>query len=195
MANQDAFHFASARKGFVMIVAESPHALEMRARAPELYNLEDKAAVPQTLWTPNETFSSQKATLTSTRSLKDMRTSPVTGAGDIDMQNPLWQFNWVQVLEPSQGTPLRTQDGARLWCPVVLRDFHGSMTMYMTEAAALKCAQQPDATSFDEAHCAERLCFPIVASVKILREKGGDSTIRFYIVECEEQEYCCAPTE
>ena len=68
------------------------------------------------------------------------------------------------------------------------------MTLYMSEAAALKCAQQPDAASFQEAHCAGRLCFPIVASVKILRKKGGDSICSFHIVECEEQGYSCAPT-
>ena len=126
----------------------------MRTKAPELYNLEDKAPVPQTLRTLSETLSVQKVTLTTIRSLRDMGTSPVTGIEDIDMQNILWQLNWVQVLEPSQGTPLRTQDGARLWFPAVPRDFHGSMTLYMTEAAVLKCAQQPDATRFQEAHCA-----------------------------------------
>ena len=132
-AGEEAFKFTSAFKGFFIIVAGSPHALEMRTRAPELYNLEDKAPVPQTLWTPYETFSAQKATLTTIRSLKDMGTSPATGIEDIDMQNTLWQLNWVQVLEPSQGTPLRTQDGARLWFPVVPRDFLESMTDYMTE--------------------------------------------------------------
>ena len=39
---QDAFTFTAARKGFSMIVAESPKASEMRARAPALYNLEEK---------------------------------------------------------------------------------------------------------------------------------------------------------
>ena len=33
-----------------MIVAESPTALDMRAKAPALYNLEAKGAVPQTQW-------------------------------------------------------------------------------------------------------------------------------------------------
>ena len=45
--SQDAFTFTSARKGYTMVVAESPKALDMRARAPVLYNLEEKAAVPQ----------------------------------------------------------------------------------------------------------------------------------------------------
>ena len=54
VADQNAYTFSSARKGFSMIVAVSPRALEMQERALELYNLEDKEAVPQTQWIPNE---------------------------------------------------------------------------------------------------------------------------------------------
>ena len=96
-----------------MIVAESPKALDMRARAPALYNLEDKAAVPQRQWIPSENLSSHSATLTTIRSIQEMAT-PVTGVEEIDSQNTLWQLNWVQVMEPPQGTSLRTQDGSRL---------------------------------------------------------------------------------
>ena len=192
-ARQDAFSFSSARSGFSMIVADSSPALEMRSRSPELYNLDDKAPVPQKKWTPNESCSSQSATLTTVKSLRDMGT-PVTGVEDIDTQSTLWQLNWIQVVEPAQGTPLRNGNGLRLWFPILLRDFHGSMTMYITETAALKCSKQPDAASFEEAHRAGRLSFPIVASVKILRKKGDDSNVNFYVVDCEEQEYDSAPT-
>ena len=172
--HENAFTFTSARKGFHMIVAESPKALDMRARAPALYNLEDKAAVPQTQWIPSENFSSHSATLTTIKCIKEMAT-PVTGVEEIDSQNTLWQLNWVQVMEPPQGTSLRTQDGSRLWFPVTLRDFHGSTTMYITEAAALKCSNQPDVASFEEAHKEGRLCFPIVSSVKLIRSVSNDS--------------------
>jgi hypothetical protein len=60
-AGQNAYRFASARKGFSMTVADSPRALEMRANAAELYNLQDKAAVSQTQWTPTECFAAQAA--------------------------------------------------------------------------------------------------------------------------------------
>ena len=190
---QDAFTFTSARKGYTMVVAESPKALDMRARAPALYNLEEKAAVPQTQWIPSEIFSSHSATVTTIKCIKDMAT-PVTGFEDIDSQNTLWQLNWVQVLEPPQGTKIRTQDGSRLWFPVILRDFHGSTTMYITEGAALKCSKQPDAASFEEAHNEGRLCFPIVSSVKIMRKKVEDSSVNFYVIDCQEQLYESAPT-
>ena len=195
VADQNAYTFSPARKGFSMIVAESPQALEMRERAPELYNLEDKEAVPQTQWIPNEkSFASQSATVTTIKFLRDMGTSPATGIEDIDTQSTLWQLNWSQILEPPPGTALRIQDGTRLWFPVVLRDFDGSMVMYITEAAALKCSKQLDAASFEEAHCAGRLSFPIAASVKILRKKEDNSKVEFYVVECDEQDYSCAPT-
>ena len=120
----------------------------MTARAPALYNLEEKAAVPQTQWIPSEIFSSHSATLTNIKCIKDMATL-VTGVEDIDSQNILWQFKRDQVLEPPQGTTLRTQNGSRLWFPVTLRDFHGSTTMYITEPAALNCSKQTDAASFE----------------------------------------------
>ena len=89
--DQDAFTFTSARKGFSMIVATSPKALEMTAKAPALYNLEEKAAVPQTQWIPSENFSSHSATLTTIKCIKDMGT-PVAGVEEIDSQNTLWQL-------------------------------------------------------------------------------------------------------
>ena len=189
-----AYTFASARKGFSMIVAESPRASEMRAKAPELYNLEEKAPVPKTQWTPIESFFSQSATGTTIKFLKSMGTSAATGIEAIDAQSTLWQLNWVQILEPVLGTSLRAKDESRLWFQVLLRDFHGSMAIYMTEAAALKCAGQANASSFEEAHRAGRLCFPIVASVKILRKKGDDSNFDYYVVDCGEQDYASAPT-
>ena len=117
-----------------------------------------------------------------------------TGVDEIDSQPTLRQLNWAQVVEPPQGTLLRTQNGARLWFPVNLRDFHGSTLMYITEAAALKCARQPDVESFEPAHSEGRLCFFLVSSVKIIRKKVDDASVNFYVVDCEEQRYESAPT-
>ena len=72
----------------------------MKAKAPDLYNLEEKAAVPQKQWFPSDTFSSQAATLTTIKNIKDMGT-PGTGIEDIDSQNTLWQLTgfkfWSQL--------------------------------------------------------------------------------------------------
>ena len=66
--------------------------------------------------------------------------------------------------------------------------------MYINEAAPLKCSKQPDIASFEAAHSEGRLCFPIVSSVKIMRKKVEDSSVNFYVVDCEEQRYESAPT-
>ena len=49
-ADQNAYSFSSARKGFSMKVADSPRALELRAKAAELYNLTETAPAPQHEW-------------------------------------------------------------------------------------------------------------------------------------------------
>ena len=192
-ADQNAYSFTSARKGFSMTVANSPRAAEMRANAAELYNLQEKAAVPQTQWTPTESFADKAGVGITMKFMKAMGTSD-TGIEEIDSESTLWQINWAQILEPPPGTELRTKDGSRLWFPVLLRDFDDSMTLYMTELAALKCSKQTDASSFEEAYRAGRLAFPIVSSAKILRKKGDNSKVDFFIVDCDEQAYASAPT-
>ena len=193
-ADQEAYRFSTARKGFSMIVADSARATSMREKASALYNLEDKTAVPQTQWIAHDSFASQSATVTTMKFLGEMGTSLHTGIEDIDTQTTLWQLNWAQILDPPPGTTLRTKDGKRLWFPVVVRDFQGSMTMYMNEMAALKCSKQTDAASFEEAHATGRLAFPIAASVKILRKKENDAKFDLYVVDADEQDYCSAPT-
>ena len=191
--DQNAYSFASARKGFSMTVANSARATEMQAKAAELYNLQEKAAVPQTQWTPTEGFAAQAGIGITMKFLKAMETSH-TGIEAIDSESTVWQINWAQVLEPPPGTQLRNKEGSRLWFPVLIRDFDACMTIYMTEQAALKCSKQTDANSFEEAHRAGRLAFPIVSSAKVLRKKGDNSQADFQIVDCDEQDYAQAPT-
>ena len=159
-ADQNAYSFTSARKGFSMTVANSPRAAEMQAKAAELYNLQEKAAVPQTQWTSTESFADKAGVGITMKFMKAMGTSD-TGIEEIDSESTLWQINWAQILEPPPGTELRTKDGSRLWFPVLLRDFDDSMTLYMTELAAWKCSKQTDASSFEEAYLAGRLAFPL----------------------------------
>ena len=192
-ADQNAYSFGSARKGFSMTVADSPRALEMRGKAAELYNLKEKTAVPQTQWTPTESFAAQAGIGITMKFLKAMGMSD-TGIEDIDSASTLWQINWAQVVEPPPGTQLRNKEGSRLWFPVLIRDFDASMIIYMTEQAALKCSKQTSANSFEEAHSSGRLAFPVVSSVKVLRKKGDNSQVDLQIVDCDEQDYGSAPT-
>ena len=83
MQGQDAFMFTSAFKGFSMLLATSQKAEDLRERAAVLYNLAEKAAVPQKQWVPSESFASHPATLSTIKNIKDMGT-PFTGIEDID---------------------------------------------------------------------------------------------------------------
>ena len=123
-----------------------------------------------------------------------MATPAGTNIEEIDTESTVWQLNWCQIGEPSPGASLRTSDGSRLWFTVVLRDFQGTLTVPMTESAALKCAKQESAATLEAAHTTGRLCFPIVASVKIVRRKGADGGVDHYIVDADEQDYAEAPT-
>ena len=193
-AGADVYSFTSARRGFSIIKSESVRATQMQELAPELYNLSDKAPLPQQQWTPNENFASRSGIVTTIKLLQAMATPVDTNIEEIDTESTVWQLNWCQIVEPSPGASLRTTDGSRLWFQVVLRDFHGTMTMPMTEAAALKCAKQESAAKLEAAHTEGRLCFPIVASVKILRKKGANARVDHCIVDADEQDYAQAPT-
>ena len=61
-----------------------------------------------------------------------------TGVPEIDETETIWQLNWVEVTEPSQGQSIRNNHGTRLWFLVTLRDHLGPIVLYITERAALK---------------------------------------------------------
>ena len=96
--------------------------------------------------------------------------TPTTGVDSIDdVEETLWQLNWVRVEEPPAGSNIRTNDGKRLWFPVTVRDSTGKLTMYIQESAALKLSGILDAEQFEAAFVDGKLWFPQMASVKILR--------------------------
>ena len=163
--------------------------------ATVLYNLTEKAPIQQKEWVPNDTLVSRCGTVTTIKLLQAMNNATGTNIPEIDSEITVRQLNWCQIVEPAPGTVIRTSDGARLWFPVLLRDFHGTMTMYMSEAAALECSNQATPELFEAAHAAGRLCFPIVSSVKIVRKptgKGG--AVDHHILQASEQELDAAPT-
>ena len=55
--NQDddnIYNIGTPRKGFNIIVAESPNVSELRTSAPQLHNLDDTEAIPQMTWLANQ---------------------------------------------------------------------------------------------------------------------------------------------
>ena len=68
-----------------------------------------------------------------------------TGVPDLDNHESVWQMNWVQVIEPPQEQSIKTNDGSRLWFLVTVRDDSGTLSLYITEQAALTLANVIDA--------------------------------------------------
>lgn len=63
-----------------------------------------------------------------------------TGVPEIDDAETVWQCNWVQITEPSEGENIKGNDGTRLWLPFTLRDDSGPIVLYITEQAVVKLA-------------------------------------------------------
>ena len=102
--------------------------------------------------------------------LATISTVPQTGVEALDKgKDTVWQLNWVRVEEPPPGSPIRTNDGKRLWFPVTVRDCTGTLTLYIQESTALALSGCADADQFEAAFEAGKVWFPQMASVKILR--------------------------
>ena len=101
-----------------------------------------------------------------------------TGVPEIDETETIWQLNWVEVTEPSQGQSIRNNHGTRLWFPVTLRDHSGPIVLYITERAALKLANAVDAAEFEQLLSENRLRFPFWASVKVWRKHSKPSAVQ-----------------
>ena len=98
-----------------------------------------------------------------------------TGVPELDNGETLWQCNWVQISEPSEGQNIKSNDGARLWFPLTLRDDSGSILLFITEQAAVKLANVVDAAEFEQLHAEKRLRLPFWASVKVCRRPRKSS--------------------
>ena len=117
-------------------------------------------------------FATEPATETMCALFKPIANTVTTGVEALDdEEETFWQLNWVRVEEPPAGRTIRTNDGKRIWFPVTVRDCTGTLTLYITEPAALKLGSFDDADQFEAAFVAGKVWFPQVASVKIIRQR------------------------
>ena len=98
-----------------------------------------------------------------------------TGIPEIDENETVWQLNWSRVTEPAEGQIIKSNDNARIWFPLTLRDETGRIVLYITEQAALKLANVVDADEFEHLHSERRLRIPFYAAVKIMRRPSKPS--------------------
>jgi len=101
-----------------------------------------------------------------------------TGVPELDNGETIWQLNWVQTTEPSEGQSIKNNEGTRIWLPLTVRDDSGSIVLYITEQAVLKLANVVDAAEFEQLHSETRLRFPFWASVKVWRRPSKPSVVQ-----------------
>ena len=128
-----------------------------------------------------------------------------TGVRELDEEETVWQINWATATEPSQGQGIKTHDGTRIWFSITLYDESGPIVLYITEAAAVKLANVVDAAEFEQFHAENRLRFPFLSSVKVLRRCNkpsvaqpgsitSDNEFDCFIVDAAEQNMSEAPS-
>ena len=83
----------------------------------------------------------------------------------------------MRVSEPGCGENIKTNDSARLFVPVRVLDFTGSVNLRMREQAALELSGDSSMDEFETACREARLRFPLLSSVRELvrRKTGGAS--------------------
>ena len=101
-----------------------------------------------------------------------------TGVPELDGGETIWQLNWAEPTEPSQGQVIKSSDGNRIWFPITLRDQSGTIVLYITEQVAVKLANVVDAAEFEQFHAENRLRFPFWASVKVWRRPSKPSAVQ-----------------
>ena len=95
----------------------------------------------------------------------------------------------------------------RFWFPFTFRDATMQHTLWMQEQAALQLAGCETAAEFSEKHTAGKLWFPLICSLKIIRQRnvvktidpegaGGYATDQYdaVIVEASKQDLKQTPT-
>ena len=138
---------------------------ELMRMAQELRNQQDIEDIArQSNWTPQETRDFKPETATQTTCAIPFSIMQQADA----VEETLFQLNHVRIGEPGCGENIRTNDGKRLFVPVRLLDFTGTVNLRMQEQAALELAEQSSANDFETACSGACQRFPLLSSVRVL---------------------------
>ena len=206
--NDKNFSFTTTKNSLIVGGATTRKGRRLAAEATTLLGLTDTdglAVKKFEEWVPRD-FSIESARETMCALFKTIANVVHTGVEALD--NPdetFWQINWVRIEEPPAGSNIRTNDGKRLWFPVTVRDCTGTLTLFITETAALKLSGIEDADQFESAFVDGKMWFPQMASVKIIRQRKSASSgivdgqppvqVDIRIVDAASQELVNAPTQ
>ena len=200
---------SSSRKNFFFVKAAGAKAERLTTNAEALH------AAPQTMRDVlrqasqgRRDYAQEPGTQILCKLLSDLSThSEIQKLSD---KATVWQTNWTEVAWPTGDTLLK-KDGSELWFQTSLRDLSGQVErVWMGQKAALSLSQLDDKDDFLEANSAGKQMFPIVSSVKVIRELregqppegSGDvaqlattKSVNLVIVEAHDQPLDEAPTK
>jgi len=146
------FSFTTTEHSVIIEAASAKKGTHLVAEASALLSLSDTDSFAMRNYedmVPRD-FSAEPATETMRALFLSIANKSKTGFDTIDnVEETLWQLNWVHVVEPPAGSNIRANCGKRLWFPVTVRDCTGVITAYMQESAALKLSGIDNAEQFD----------------------------------------------
>ena len=201
---------ADSAKDFFLVKAVGPRADALAQVATSLQSVpQEMRDVLQQSSVEHRDYASETGAQTLCKLLADLAVT--TDVQKLNEKPTLWQANWVEVEWPRGETLLR-KDGSALWFQTSLRDISGQVAnVWMNEKTALSLSQLDDKEAFVESFEQGRQLFPIMSSVKVIREvrssqdTGGvsqpaDATkanqvVNLVVVHGEDQPWSEAPTK
>ena len=87
---------------------------------------------------------------------------------DTNTDETLFQLNHVRLMKPGAGESVSTNDGNRLFVPVEVIDYTGSISLRMREAAALTVSGEKSAADFKTQAKDSLLTYPMLCNIRVL---------------------------
>ena len=202
--SRDGPDFGSSKE-FFALESTGTKAQQLKAEQPTLSLMAPDTRETITSFSPTERkdYSQEQGIQVFVAHLNDMQLP-----NDLITEKDLtFNVNWCEVSPPSRNLDtITTKDGDRLWFTTTIRDITGvSISMHMTEQAALALSRLPDKETFIKAWNDGELLFPIAAAVKIVRsakiqsdasdDSQNQTFINYVIHEACDQPLGEAPTE
>ena len=160
---------ADSKKDFFFVKAVGSRAEHLTQVAEALQKVpEAERDVLQQTSYENRDYENEPGSQILCKLLSDMVAK--TDVANLNEKSTLWQANWVAIGWP-QGETLLKKDGKSLWFQCTLTDLSGQVVnAWMNEKSALMLSGLADKDAFIESFNQGNQIFPIMATVKVIRE-------------------------
>ena len=195
---------ADSKKDFFVVKAVGTRAERLTEVAESLQAIpEEMRDVLQQISFESRDYENEPAAQTLCKVLSDLAVT--SNIQSLNEKPTLWQANWVEVGWP-EGDTLLKKDGSQLWFKTSLRDLSGQVVnAWMNEKSALSLSGLPDRDAFIESFEEGNQLFPIMSTVKVIREvkssqdaddaKSVQQVVNLVIVHGTHQPWSGAPTK